>query len=349
MLLNPVEGYIRNVRTQCMLARIGGHVLPVSVNDDDWQNSWVCSPFNAAISYPLDELREIHNPVLRAGLAGLIRTVAPILKAGQINRVVCFNNWLLSTNLYPPWDTEGLEQLTSEAQQRWPQHAIMFRSLNPVSNGPLMKRLQDVGYLLAPSRQVYLCENLIEASKKQNSEIDEYLLRKKTKYRVVRDAEIGESDVPRIRQLYGQLYLQKYSLHNPQFTDELIRLWRETGVLKMIGLRSPAGSLDGIVGCFAVHNVVTTPLIGYDLNLPQKLGLYRMLTSLVFEEARTSGRLLNLSAGAAKFKRHRGGEPHLEYSAVYIRHLPMFRRTVWRGLAGLLTHVGARILHRYEL
>jgi hypothetical protein len=94
---------------------------------------------------------------------------------------------------------------------------------------------------------------------------------------------------------------------------------------------------------------MTTPLIGYDLALPRKLGLYRMLTALVFQEARETGRILNLSAGAAQFKRHRGGEAQIEYSAVYIAHLPVFQRAVWASLGGLLRHVGVRILQTYEL
>jgi hypothetical protein len=349
LLRTPSQSLIHNVRTGCELVRVGSEILPVTVNETDYENSWVCSPFNAAITYPLDELREIQSQSLRWLLAGLIRSMSPLLKAASINRVVTVNNWLLSTNLYPNWDGSDVETLTKALTTRWPQHAILFRSLNAVSNGGLMQRLLAAGYLMAPSRQIYLCHDLANAAKKQNSEIDHHLLTRRTKYRIVRHAEFTEADVPRIRDLYNQLYLDKYSVHNPQFSNELIHLWRRTGLLSLIGLRSPAGSLDGVVGCFALNGVVTTPLIGYDLSLPQSLGLYRMLTSLVFQEARETGSLLNLSAGAAKFKRHRGGEPVLEYSAIYIRHLPMFRRAVWRSLASLLRSVGARVLQHYEL
>ena len=58
---------------------------------------------------------------------------------------------------------------------------------------------------------------------------------------------------------------------------------------------------------------------------------------------------LNLSAGAASFKRTRGGEPAIEYSAVYCRHLTWRQRSVWATLATILEQVGARILRRYEL
>jgi hypothetical protein len=340
---------IRNVRTSLELVQVGRHVFPVTINDTEYENSWVCSPFNAVISYPLDELREIRSEVLRSALRTVILGMAPMLRAARINRVVCINNWLLSTNLYPDWNGDGLDELTSECQRRWPHHAIMFRSLNQVCHGQLMTRLVDCGYLLAPSRQVYLCEDLHAAQRKQNSEIDHDLLTRRTHYRVVRDGDLTDNDVPRIRELYDQLYLGKYSRHNPQFSDELVRLWRAHRVLRLIGLRNQQGVLDGIVGCFVIDRVLTTPLIGYDLTLPRRLGLYRLLTALVFEEARNGECLLNLSAGAAAFKRHRGGQPHLEYSAVFVRHLSAHRRIAWNTLSLLLTHIGATVLQRYEL
>jgi hypothetical protein len=74
-----------------------------------------------------------------------------------------------------------------------------------------------------------------------------------------------------------------------------------------------------------------------------------MLTALVFQEARESGQILNLSAGAAQFKRHRGGKPHLEYSAVFVEHLPWRRRMAWMTLSLLLENIGTRVLQRYEL
>ena len=349
LLESPSRYFVGNVTTEMQVLRLGSLVFPLTINEANYSDSWVCSPYNATITYPLDELQQIENSILRRSVAGLIHLVAPLLKAAKINRVVGVNNGLLSTNLYPSWDGSGIEELTSRLQQRWPQHAIVFRSLNAVTNGTLITHLQRAGYLLLPSRQVYLCLDLHAAARKQNSEIDQTLLTRKTEYRIVKGAELTSEDVPRIRELYDQLYLQKYSLHNPHFTDALIQLWQQTGLMKFIGLRNSNGILDGIVGCLGMHETITTPLIGYDLTLPRKLGLYRMLTALVFQEARETGRILNLSAGAARFKRHRGGEAHIEYSAVYVAHLSLFQRSIWGALAGLLRHVGVRILQTYEL
>jgi hypothetical protein len=63
----------------------------------------------------------------------------------------------------------------------------------------------------------------------------------------------------------------------------------------------------------------------------------------------TTGATVNLSAGAAHFKRLRGGRPAIEYSAVLARHLPAFTRHAISLLRLLATSVGVPIMERYEL
>ena len=145
------------------------------------------------------------------------------------------------------------------------------------------------------------------------------------------------------------LYLEKYTSFNPQFTNRLVQLWRETNSLKLFGLRSPTGSIDGVVGCFRRGGVLTAPLVGYDTALPQKLGLYRMLMAIMFQAASDGEFVLNLSSGAASFKRLRGGKPYLEYTAVFCDHLSGYQRRAWRTVAALLNQVGGRVLQRLEL
>jgi len=100
--------------------------------------------------------------------------------------------------------------------------------------------------------------------------------------------------------------------------------------------------LQGVVGCFIRGGVMTVPIVGYNTGLPQRTGLYRMLMSMVLQEAAERSMLLHLSSGAAHFKRLRGGKPAIEYSAVYVRHLPAGRRIVWELLSFLLNRVGFR-------
>ena len=58
---------------------------------------------------------------------------------------------------------------------------------------------------------------------------------------------------------------------------------------------------------------------------------------------------LNLSAGAAHFKRLRGGVPAIEMSAVYCRHLPKTTQRAIAVLRTLTTRIGVPIMQRFQL
>lgn len=90
------------------------------------------------------------------------------------------------------------------------------------------------------------------------------------------------------------------------------------------------------------------PLIGYDRTYPQKEGLYRLLTMETMLEAEHRGLLLNMSSGAAHFKRLRGAEPHLEYNMVYDGHLPWWRRLPW-NLTRLIAIPTIWLVRKYGL
>ena len=87
----------------------------------------------------------------------------------------------------------------------------------------------------------------------------------------------------------------------------------------------------------------------YNTSLPQRLGLYRLLMATVYERAARLRQRINLSAGAARFKRLRGGIGTMEYSAVYVRHLPKNRRRAVAVLGALTRRIGEPIMRRFEL
>jgi hypothetical protein len=341
--------YIANIDTRMMLLRVGNIVMPVTVNEREYDNSYVCSPYTAVISYPLEELAKLKSRTLRGALRALIHVMAPLMRGGGINQVVCVNNWLLSTNLYPAWNGAGLDRLTEMLIAQFPDKAIMFRSLNRATNDELCQAFVKAGYVLAPSRQVYMFDGVKpDYLRKQDTRRDQKLLRD-TSYTLVSHDALTDDDDEDVVRLYNMLYLKKYSYYNPQFTVKLVRLWRLERLMKLFGLRGPHGRLDGVVGCFSRNQVLTTPLVGYDTTVPIEEGLYRMLAAIVLREAAQRSMTLNMSSGVAGFKRLRGGAPQIEYSAIFYAHLPWRRRGIWRTLSLLLTQVGARVLKKYQL
>jgi Acetyltransferase (GNAT) domain len=346
---------IRNVDTRMHVLDTGEHLFPVSENSglEAADNSYVVSPLTAYAAYAQDELRRLARPGLTWPLRCLVGVVGAGLAHAGINRLVQVNNWLLSTNIYPPhWQGQGLADLTRLCTQRWPDHCIGFRSLNHVLNAALMQELQALGYLAVPSRQVYVFDGRAGPQapffKHHNTQLDAALLRK-TSYRVVTGDALQDTDYARLEQLYQLLYLDKYCPLNPQYTATWLRCGQRDGWLELRALRSPQGRIDGVVGWVRNAHILTAPIVGYDTALPQRLGLYRLLTHLCLQRAAELRMVLNFSSGAAHFKRLRGGQPAIEYSMVYVRHLPRARQWVWRLLAAVLHGVGVPLMKGLQL
>lgn len=341
--------FINNVETQAMLLKINNIVFPCGLNNKEYNSSYVCSIYNALVSYSAEESHKLNNPILEYIIRAAITAQSMILKVGKIDKNLFVNNYLLSTNLYPNWSGEGIEIFTSEINAQYPAHAIIFRSLNYHTNAKQLSVLKKVGYQLIPTRQVYIFDtklknyNLTRDLKKDRN------IRKNSKYTLIRHKDISVLDFPRIVALYNMLYLEKYSQHNPQYNSAMMKHWHENNLLHILALKSPEGSLDGVIGIFENETTVSAPLVGYDTNLPQELGLYRQLISLVIDYASQNNKILNLSSGASNYKLNRGGQPFIEYAAVYTKHLPFYRRAIWRLINILLTQVFIRILKAYKL
>lgn len=346
---------IRNIDTELKVLDTGERLLPVSVNsgDEPAGNSYVVSPLTAYSGYADDELRRLSMPWLTWPLRALVRLTGAWLTRARIDRLVQINNWLLSTNLYPAqWQGEGLADMTRLFTQRWPDHVIGFRSLNAFTNATLIRELQALGYMAIPSRQVYLFDGRAGPNalflRHHNTKLDAALARR-THYRVVMGSELKDADYARLEHLYNLLYLEKYCHLNPQFTATWLRCGQRDGWLELRALRGPDERIDGVIGWFRNANLLSAPIVGYDTALPQRLGLYRLLTRMCLQEAADRRQVLNFSSGAAHFKRLRGGQPEIEYSMVYVRHLPKLRQWMWRVLAALLHGIGVPLMRKLKL
>jgi hypothetical protein len=119
--------------------------------------------------------------------------------------------------------------------------------------------------------------------------------------------------------------------------------------LQLKVLKNDQGRIDGVVGWFTNGDILTAPVVGYATELPQRLGLYRLLTQMCLQEAVRRRCLLNFSSGAAHFKRLRGGVPEIEYSLVFVGHLSKKRQRVWYLLSWILRTIGVPIMKKFKL
>ncbi|OKP66809.1 hypothetical protein A3842_28915 [Paenibacillus sp. P3E] len=347
LLEHPVEHFIANVRTAVKVVAVDGLPIPISVNEAEYANSYVCSPYTHYVSYAHEELALLNNQLLEGTLAALLRGMGHLLRTARFNRVVQVNNWLLSTNLYPPVNPDQLLKVLDFLRCEYPGYTLLFRSLSQETSGPIMDALSSYGCRWVPSRQIYLLQHPAGSKAKWLVKRDRALLDKHG-YTVEGPDQITEKDIPRIVELYELLYIHKYSEHNPKFTAAYIRLALEKRTLHVHGLRKN-GRLDAVLGFYSREGAMTAPLFGYDTSLPQSTGLYRMLSAVLIDLAASRGELLHESSGVGQFKRNRGAVAATEFSAVYDKGTSWLNRSGWAFLGLLLRRVGIPLIQKLKL
>ena len=333
LMVHGPHVYIDNVRADMRLLVIDGQILPLVVPEDGrpGECSNVCSPYTHYVRYGLDELEKWDNPALERLVGASLGALGKVLSDRRIEEVVYVNNWLLSTNPLPELSTEQIRHVTEFLVARFPSRAIVFRSVERFRHAPLLAALARNGYRMATSRKVYYVPPPEPYGPcKDNLRLDRKLLAS-TPYEVIDQSRLGPADAPRLTELYRQLYLDKYSLCNPHFNDAFFEHVTRCDGVTVKAVRKD-GRIDGFIGYFVLDGITIGLVIGYDLEQPRRLGLYRMCVGLLTEGARQAGALMHLSAGAGAFKMHRGALPAPEYDAVYDRHLSSSRRFAWRIL-----------------
>jgi Acetyltransferase (GNAT) domain len=343
------EKFAANIHTRVELLQQGDCTIPVTINSYEPNNAWVCSPKATYADYAAEEAERYLWAWLNRPNRWLFRQIQAWLERSDIDNVVTLNNWLLSTNIYPALSSVPLEAMIRSARERWPEHALWFRSLNQSLNSDWLAALTSKGFELIASRQIYLYHDMASLYAKHINLRRDIALLKKTGLQRVHDKEFSEPDYPRIARLYEQLYVEKYSTLNPCYNAEFIRSWHKAGLLQFDGFRNQHGELLAVIGIFRQGDTITAPIVGYDTALPQSLGLYRLVTACAYEAALQNQYCLNFSAGASYFKRLRGGAASIEYSAVYTAHLPRKTRRVIRALSVLTRRVGVPLMKRYQL
>lgn len=322
--------------------------LPISVGDREYGASYVFSPYTHYVSYAREELSMLKSRAARIALSVLLAPVGVLFKASLFNKAAQVNNRLLSTNLYPRLGAAEIASLVELLLRKFPDHTLIFRSLNSRTTPIYLKTLQKLGFRLVPSRQVYLYDSPDRiASKARWLQKRDYALLDKHGYDICGPEELTGKDSSRLAELYRLLYIDKYSAHNPIFTPLFFEQVLQKRLLKLYALRSRGtGRLDAVLGYYSQDGIMTTPVFGYDTAVPQEIGLYRMLSAVLLRQAAEEGCLLHESAGAAQFKRNRGAAAEIEYSAVYDRHLPPYRRIGWALLSPLLNRIGVPIMRK---
>jgi hypothetical protein len=344
--------YISNIKTSFKLLVINNIALPISINDSELQNAYTCSPYTHHISYAYDELRFIPNGLLRFLCWLLLAPFNLFFRITKANKIVVVNNWLLSTCLYPDISNNNVSEITKHIKKTYSSHTIQWRSLLRSQHTELIDTLQDNGYILVPSRQVYIWKPKYykNSNKRQrkNFNQDKKILQSPDMSITPMNIESG-SEIKRAKDLYQKLYIDKYSTYNPQLTNAFFELVQRLGIIDVYYLHHQQLEQDAVIGIFRNDTTVTVPMLGYDVDQPAARKMYRACSAMSYQVAQNNNLTCNKSSGVPEFKRNRGCKPEMEYSAVYVRHLPWYRRIIWLTVASVLNNVAAPLMKKYEL
>lgn len=345
--------FAANIDTDCYALQTPSTCFPVTVNDRNIShNSYVVSPQNMYTRYATYEAESTLPRSCSWAAAALAKAAGAIFGYAALDTTVHVNNWLLSTQLFPAsFDTGEVEDITSLLLRQFPQHQIVWRSLNHTCNNTLIATLEKTGYLFIPSRQIYITDahRPDTACVKRTEVRKDRKLLNSSSYEIVPGHRLSYTEIERVAALYHALYIEKYCPLNPQYTPHWFHCGIQDQWLEVYALRTSDGGIHGALGLFGDENVLTSPIVGYDTAQPQETGLYRQLTALCLKTALERKLMLNASAGASNFKAIRGGMPEIEYSAIYINHLPRWKRNVWHTIRALLNHIAVPLMRHYKL
>ncbi len=109
-----------NLETTLAFLRVDGIEVPLTVNEAEWDNSWICSPWTHYVTYAAEEIDRPTGPLTSAAVGALLGGLGAWFRRADLNRVVMVNNWLLSTNPWPRWEPRDLPGVLDALVARWP-------------------------------------------------------------------------------------------------------------------------------------------------------------------------------------------------------------------------------------
>lgn len=347
LIKQGVSHYIENIETDLRVLVGDQIVLPVSINHAEYNNSYVCSPYGYYISYGKESLKLLTKKGIYHAINTLLSGVGKVLSYCQVNKVVMVNNWFYSTNLYPSLEPEQLMGIAQFLQQLFPDHAIIFRSIDPHTSPTCYQTLQGIGFDYIASRQIFFIDSVDQSALFESRLFKSDLkLLKNSGYEIIDGEQLLKEDLSRIIGLYRDLYIYRYSDLNPQFNEEFLRLVITQKLMDFQALKKE-GRVDGIVGYVQRNGRMFSPFFGYDRTVSKEVALYRLLSTLLMSEAKRQNLFFHLSSGASTFKSIRKAKSCIEYMAVYHRHLSFKRRIPWLVLKNICNSLGMVYMKRY--
>jgi len=351
LIQHSIQRYIQNIDCDIRLLVDKDLALPIVIPNAQYDNSYVCSPYAQYIKYGYREIDiELKDkPLYRKTSKNILALFEKITNRDTFDNVIFVNNWLVSTNLYPSINVDQIHRVKAFLIEKFPNKAIIFRSISEVLNPAVCQILESEGFQKIVSRQVYIVDPKKEIYKKKKAfKEDLRLSRKRKEYTWIKSTDLTREEIERVKKFYDDLYIQKYSIINPQFTYSFFEKSIQKKWLSYLFLKK-GNQIEACFGYINKNGIMTSPIIGYNFELPQKVGLYRLISLEIVREGVRKNLIIHSSSGASHFKKVRGAESSFEYNLVFYDHLSFKHKIPWRTLMGLTKYVAEPILKQFEL
>jgi hypothetical protein len=330
LIKNGSSELIKNVDLKLRVLQVGEQFLPICITDFKPGSSCIysiCGGMECTKDIFLKQCGWIGKTIARPILDAAIHLIAQF----NFDRKILVDYLPFLGSKYLQAGEEDWQRVTRLLTKEFPDHAICFHTVNSKLDAPFINQLKLIGYQFLPGKQSIIID-ATQDFRLTNSSKNDLRLEKKTSFQKVVHDEITPDDYSRIVELYNMLFLEKYSKASAQITENLIKLFHECKILDFKGLRNSNGILEGIVGIFVTGDRMYDPIIGYNLQLPKQLGIYRILKAMELQYAIAHKLIHNSGAGAMHFKQLRGGVPSTELTACFYQHLPRERQRSYRLL-----------------
>jgi len=347
LVKNGISYYIDNIGADIFVLKIDQFVFPIIAAQKNYQDSFICSTYGQYISYAKESLQLIGNRFLERCARGFLTALGMLLRLGSLNSVVYVNHWLFSTDLYPEGITpQQIEEITALLVQRFPGHAIVFRSLNSLTSAALMEQLKSEDFQLIASRQVFITNPKNPSIYKTPSHKRDLKLYKNNHFQVLDGDQLSSEECPEFLKLYQSLCLDHHSYLNPQFNSRFIQLVFEQRLLDFKAVKHER-AIKGMAGYYICEGVMMSILFGYAKEDPEHMEIYRILNTSLLLEAQKRQLMFHQCSGASFYKSTRGAERCMDFMAVYTQHLSFKQKLSWSTLRGFINAAAPRYMKKY--
>ena len=323
----------------------GDRKVPIVVNDGRRRTAAIFSPSAHYLDYPLVEISRQSGRRLKAVVRAAAVPWRALFRTTEFDRVVYLNHWLTSGG--PPLELplNSLADLVARVRAEHTGHAVIVPGVVPALTPRLSALLVALGGKFVQSRTVHILDMKADVSggsrrgirEKRNVDRRYY-----ERFQQFRTSDIGTliPHVARMRDLYSQLYIRKYSTLNPDYTERFFDTLLRSGEFRAAGwIRD--GRLDAFNIQLVQGGVNHWSIFGYDVRAGEKL--FRLAAG---EEMfnHQGDVVVNWGGGNSFFKKFRGAIPAHEYDVVFDAHLSRARRLPWSIVAEVRGYRNERAL-----